>query len=196
MNHPEQSIPHHWHNFSMFDLIFFPFLSITFFQFLILFSISTFDLILKQNYEQDEGFIYNEKKEECFFLKADESFFFILLSVIFVFVFILFSRRLRFSFLHFFFCSVDHVSQRQSLFLSSYLFWWFIFSSTKWVYVSVVIIIIVIFREFYCVRKLYRKVEEHVYEEPSPRPPMKRYNMSKRYLILNHFTFFLKQMQF
>lgn len=60
-----------------------------------------------------------------------------------------------------------------------------VFSSEFMFYV--VIIITVTFREFYCVLKLYRKVEEHVYDEPSPRPPMIRCIMSKRYLH-NFFT--------
>lgn len=57
-----------------------------------------------------------------------------------------------------------------------------LFQSAFIVSVIMIIIVVIIFREFYCVLKLYRKVEEHVYEEPSPRPPMIRYNMSKRYL--------------
>lgn len=105
-----------------------------------------------------------------------------------VFSFFLFIRRLSCGFVVNFFLCYSSISLY--LYLSSYLFWWFFFP-TKWVYVSV-IIIIVIYREYYCVLKFSRKVEDYVYEEPSPRPHQIRYNMSKRYLFLNQFFFFYK----
>lgn len=189
MNHngtTHLSILHYWHIL----LVFFSLLTKLFdstvicfcFEYLLLtyFLLSFFDSIsILISYLNFQTKLVNKIREALlifFSLKTDEplclshAFF---PSKIFFDSFLVFivESVLRFCYHNFVFVTVTFCSVQ--LFLM-------VFSSEFMFYV--VIIITVTFREFYCVLKLYRKVEEHVYDEPSPRPPMIRCIMSKRYL--------------
>lgn len=141
------------------------------------FSIILVWFFLERKLRQDERALCFGKRMNCY----------VILGIFYCFHFgFLFNFMLCFVCLDFFFvfCFVVdwvavllfHFWPRHSLLCA------FILDGFQSEFMFFVIIIIVTFREFYCVRKLYRKVEEHVYDEPSPRPPMIRYTMSKRYL--------------
>lgn len=183
------SIPHHWHSFVFFSFGFsrYFFFSLLISVFLDYFSVVNFIFRLLIWFTNDTNTKLQTRWGLCdsIFKTDDKQYFFFCCrpslsqsSSLFLFMLVFLFR---------YFCFVRHFSRRLScgfvvtfsLVAPPYLFWWF----SKWVYVSVIIIVIIItFRVFSCVLKLYRKVEEHVCEEPSPRQPMIRCNMSKRYL--------------
>lgn len=155
-------------DFSMFEFefffIFFFFVSIFFvnFQFLVFSFIVEFALQIAKRFFISFFSLNWEQKTLfpfCFFYSLSLS-----LSFCFYLYFLFF-----FSEKNFFFSVKTPFQQKKKLFS--------VVISLQFVWLQ--------FREFYCVHKLYRKVEEHVYEEPSPRQLMIQCNMSKRYLIQN-----------